>query len=145
MFAKLLTGGLVPLCTTLASNEIFRVFETPEKSDALLHGHSYTAHPVGCNVAVDSIRSMMQMDELGKWKEYSDDWLSGRRQGKRDTDQNKDPRMGAWSVWSKEFVGALSNAEPVDGVWSLGTVLAISLKDEHGGGMFTLRIPVTMS
>ena len=45
--AKLLTGGLVPLCTTLASDSIYNAFLSSEKRDALLHGHSYTAHAVG--------------------------------------------------------------------------------------------------
>ena len=40
--AKLLTGGLVPLCTTAASQAIFDAFLSDSKADALLHGHSYT-------------------------------------------------------------------------------------------------------
>lgn len=38
--AKLLTGGLVPLCSTLASENIYNAFLGLEKRDALLHGHS---------------------------------------------------------------------------------------------------------
>jgi len=48
-------GGLLPLAVTLATEEVFRVFEGPAKTDALLHGHSYTAHPMGCAAAVAAL------------------------------------------------------------------------------------------
>ena len=38
--AKLLTGGLVPLCATVASESVYNAFIGSEKRDALLHGHS---------------------------------------------------------------------------------------------------------
>eukprot|EP00897_Mesotaenium_endlicherianum_P005913 jgi/Mesen1/534/ME000104S10626 len=56
-FAKLLTGGAVPLAVTLASSEVFDAFRGASKLDALLHGHSYTAHPVGCWAAVTALQS----------------------------------------------------------------------------------------
>ncbi|RDW83826.1 adenosylmethionine-8-amino-7-oxononanoate aminotransferase [Aspergillus mulundensis] len=125
--AKLLTGGLVPLCTTLASNEIFDAFTSPEKRDALLHGHSYTAHAVGCQVAVDSLRTMNRMDENGSWNEFKNDWKQSRAIG--------NSRPGAiWSVWSHGLVHDLSHAESVDGVFAIGSVLSISLKDAEGAG-----------
>lgn len=50
-FAKLLTAGIVPLSLTLATEEVFDAFKGDSKALALLHGHSYTAHPVGCAAA----------------------------------------------------------------------------------------------
>ena len=113
--AKLLTGGLVPLCTTLASEEIFNTFSSDDKSDALLHGHSYTAHPIGCQVAVESLAEMQKMDRKGTWN-----WAKK---------SNK-----AWSVWPEELVDRLSRRSNVHGVWALGSVLAIHLRDEAGAG-----------
>lgn len=49
-FAKLLTGGTVPMSVTLASEDVFNAFDGDSKAEALLHGHSYTAHPIGCQV-----------------------------------------------------------------------------------------------
>lgn len=49
-YAKLLTAGSVPLAVTLASDDVFHAFDGDSKAQALLHGHSYTAHPVGCQV-----------------------------------------------------------------------------------------------
>ncbi|POS69919.1 adenosylmethionine-8-amino-7-oxononanoate aminotransferase [Diaporthe helianthi] len=132
--AKLLTGGLVPLAVTAASNSIFRSFESDDKSDALLHGHSYTAHPVGCQVAIESLQTMMRMEKRGAWRRFQQDWaddtlapLLGQNNGK------KTPAV--WSVWSREFVKELSTrADHVEGVWALGSVLAIHLKDASGSG-----------
>ena len=50
-YAKLLTGGLVPLAITASTEDVFDAFRGPTKTHALLHGHSYTAYPVGCAVA----------------------------------------------------------------------------------------------
>ncbi|TPR02976.1 hypothetical protein CAN33_0012635 [Aspergillus niger] len=126
--AKLLTGGLVPLCTTLASNEVFAAFSSPQKSDALLHGHSYTAHAVGCQVAVDSLRTMKQLERSGAWEKYRRDW--------QPTGLPSVPRARpeVWSVWSHGLVGQLSHAPAVEGLFALGTVLSIALKDTQGGG-----------
>ena len=55
-YAKLLTGGLVPLAVTAATEEVFDAFRGPTKMHALLHGHSYTAYPVGCAVAAEALR-----------------------------------------------------------------------------------------
>ncbi|KAL4898668.1 pyridoxal phosphate-dependent transferase [Aspergillus ambiguus] len=131
--AKLLTGGLVPLCTTMASNEIFDAFSSPEKSDALLHGHSYTAHAVGCQVAVDSLRTMMQMERRGAWNAYRRDWQQSSPAMASEVSRCGDsPEV--WSVWSHDLVRDLSYAPGVEGIFAIGTVLSIALRDVHGGG-----------
>lgn len=127
--AKLLTGGLVPLCTTVASEEIFDAFSSPEKSDALLHGHSYTAHAVGCTVAVDSLKTMAKLDTDGSWDAYRADWRSSSPA----TAQASTPDV--WSVWSHGLLQDLSSAKSVESVFAIGTVLSISLRDAAGGGM----------
>ncbi|KAK5657611.1 hypothetical protein OQA88_3190 [Cercophora sp. LCS_1] len=120
--AKLLTGGLLPLSTTLASESIFNAFLSDDKSDALLHGHSYTAHAVGCQVALDSLKELKRMEREGDW-----DWAT------HGNPRQSDPGVGSrvWSVWSPEFVEWLSWQQKggVDGAWALGSVVAI-----HMGG-----------
>jgi dethiobiotin synthetase/adenosylmethionine--8-amino-7-oxononanoate aminotransferase len=123
--AKLLTGGLVPLCTTLASEDIFKVFLSPDKTDALLHGHSYTAHPIGCQVALESVREMQSMEETGAW-----DWAKTRGW----TGHYSEPRADVWSIWPRDFVEDVSRSERVLGVWALGSVLAVHLRDVAGSG-----------
>jgi dethiobiotin synthetase/adenosylmethionine--8-amino-7-oxononanoate aminotransferase len=126
--AKLLTGGLIPLCTTVASEEIFNAFSSPEKSDALLHGHSYTAHAVGCTVAVDSLKTMAQLESDGSWDGFRDDW----RNSSVVSSETSTPDV--WSVWSQGLLQDLSCAESVESVFAIGTVLSISLRDAEGGG-----------
>lgn len=116
--AKLLTGGLVPLCATLASESVFEAFGSPDKTDALLHGHSYTAHAVGCQVALESVREMQAMERRGDWH-----WAKEQGWG------------SVWSVWPRDFVESLSRRTGrTRGVWALGSVLAIHLRDEAGSG-----------
>lgn len=130
--AKLLTGGLVPLCTTVASEEIFDAFSSPEKSDALLHGHSYTAHAVGCTVAVDSLKTMAKLDTDGSWDAYRADWRSSSPA----TATAEASTPDVWSVWSHGLLQDLSSTKSVESVFAIGTVLSISLRDAAGGGMF---------
>ncbi|KAH0291198.1 PLP-dependent transferase [Aureobasidium namibiae CBS 147.97] len=121
--AKLLTGGLLPLCTTLASESIFEAFLSPEKSDALLHGHSYTAHAVGCDIARYSLKTMKEMDEGATWTSFKSSWR-----------QEDDSKQNLWSMWSQDFVRDLSLRSNVESVFALGSVLAMSLKDPAGSG-----------
>ena len=126
--AKLLTGGLVPLCATLASDSIYDAFLGAEKRDALLHGHSYTAHAVGCHVANTSLDMMMDMDRDGDWQTYKDDWVEPASSSASD-----ESGQGVWSVWSKDFIQRISNRQDVESVVTLGSVLAISLHDNERG------------
>lgn len=126
--AKLLTGGLVPLCATLASEHIFKAFSSQDKTDALLHGHSYTAHPVGCQVALESLREMQAMEQRGDW-----DWAKSYGWNSDDAVGRNSDRV--WSLWPRNFVEKLSQqTDRVAGVWALGNVLAIHLKDAGGSG-----------
>lgn len=128
MHAKLLTGGLVPLCTTLASESIFGTFSrSQDKTDALLHGHSYTAHPVGCQVAVESLRQMAGLAQGGHW-----DWAQRRNGWWIDDNNNQNNNNRVWSVWPRDLVDHLSRQTGrVMGAWALGSVLAIHLRDQQ--------------
>lgn len=53
--AKGLTGGLLPMSVTLATAELFERFWHPDRKRAFFHGHSFTAHPIGCAVARASL------------------------------------------------------------------------------------------
>jgi adenosylmethionine-8-amino-7-oxononanoate aminotransferase len=49
--SKGLTAGVMPLGLTVATEEIYEAFLAPEKTKALLHGHSYTGNPLACALA----------------------------------------------------------------------------------------------
>ncbi|KAK4969317.1 hypothetical protein LTR66_011686 [Elasticomyces elasticus] len=141
--AKLLTGGLLPLCTTVASETIFGAYLSPEKSDALLHGHSYTAHPIGCEVAKTSLNTMQQMDDTGDWDVYKDNWTSTpalpslpkaveKLKSVIAGDAKINGRAPVWSMWSQEFLSKLSHMDSVDSAIAIGSVLAFTVNDPSG-------------
>lgn len=53
--AKGLTGGMLPLAATLATEDLYELFLSQDKSGALFHGHTFTAHAIGCAVALASL------------------------------------------------------------------------------------------
>ncbi|RDI87394.1 hypothetical protein Vi05172_g2705 [Venturia inaequalis] len=133
--AKLLTGGLVPLCTTTASQEIFDAFLSDSKSEALLHGHSYTAHAVGCNVALESLKQLNTLHdprnaETSSWPTFAKSWSPPSTTPL----PPKDLDTYTWSTWNSQIITALSYKTRVSHINALGSVLSISLKDEAGGG-----------
>jgi bifunctional dethiobiotin synthetase / adenosylmethionine---8-amino-7-oxononanoate aminotransferase len=91
----------LPLCTTTASQEIFDAFLADDKASALLHGHSYTAHAVGCSVGVEALRSFAA---------------------------RQDAIAIGGSVYDESVVRRISEMDSVEGVVALGTVLAVTLK-----------------
>ncbi|KAJ3734254.1 hypothetical protein DFJ43DRAFT_1222707 [Lentinula guzmanii] len=68
VYAKMLIGGLIPLAVTLASREFGK--KLGGKEDVLLHGHSYTAHAIGCEVAneLEALWSVMKVERNGQEK-----------------------------------------------------------------------------
>ena len=53
--SKGLTGGVLPLGLTVATNEIYDAFLSEDKSKALLHGHSFTGNALSCAAACASL------------------------------------------------------------------------------------------
>ena len=54
--AKGITGGYLPLAATLTTEEIFSAFLGEyEEFKTFFHGHTYTANPLGCAVALASL------------------------------------------------------------------------------------------
>ena len=64
--AKGLTGGLFPMSATLATEEFFESFLSDDRSRAFFHGHTFTAHPVGCAVALASLQLTLEEDVPGR-------------------------------------------------------------------------------
>ncbi|WP_186647794.1 aminotransferase class III-fold pyridoxal phosphate-dependent enzyme [Fluviispira vulneris] len=108
-YAKLLTGGLLPMSVTLASEDYFNCFLGDDLSTALLHGHSYTATPVGCAVALEAI------DEIQASLHYCPE---------RDTICN---------LWNYAYVEKISCLDSVTGVFAFGSIFAVELSDTEAG------------
>ncbi|CAM9133199.1 unnamed protein product, partial [Phaeothamnion confervicola] len=109
-YAKLLTGGAVPLALTLASAEAFAAYDGASKAEALLHGHSYTGNPVGCAAALYSLRSLARV-----------------------ASQTGNSGTGDGDLWDDAgAVRRLSLRPDVVRCFSLGTVLALEVASAEG-------------
>jgi adenosylmethionine-8-amino-7-oxononanoate aminotransferase len=49
---KTLAGGVLPIAATLVAPHIAASWDTADRSRTFFHGHSFTAHPLACAVAV---------------------------------------------------------------------------------------------
>ncbi|MEZ4272439.1 MAG: adenosylmethionine--8-amino-7-oxononanoate transaminase [Myxococcota bacterium] len=65
--AKGLTNGMYPLAATLLTEEIFETFSGDDAGAMLLHGHTMTANPMGCALA---LASLQLCDEIGVGQRY---------------------------------------------------------------------------
>jgi adenosylmethionine-8-amino-7-oxononanoate aminotransferase len=55
--AKGLSGGLLPLAATLATERVYQGFLHPYRDQkAFFHGHTYTGNPLACAVALESLK-----------------------------------------------------------------------------------------
>lgn len=54
--SKGITGGLLPLGATAATEEIFDAFGSTDRRKTFFHGHSYTANPIACAAALASLQ-----------------------------------------------------------------------------------------
>ncbi|XP_042440552.1 bifunctional dethiobiotin synthetase/7,8-diamino-pelargonic acid aminotransferase, mitochondrial-like [Zingiber officinale] len=108
-FAKLMTGGVVPLAATLTTESIFEAFEGDSKLMALLHGHSYSAHAVGCASAAKAIP-----------------WFKDPS-----TNPNIDSeRKILKELWDMKLVQTISALPGVERVVVIGTLFAFQLKSD---------------
>ncbi|CAA7620285.1 Adenosylmethionine-8-amino-7-oxononanoate aminotransferase [Magnetospirillum sp. LM-5] len=64
--SKGLTGGFLPMSLTVAREEIYQAFLGPDIAKAFLHGHSYTANPLGCAAGLASLDLLEAPDCQGR-------------------------------------------------------------------------------
>ncbi|KAK7604536.1 hypothetical protein V9T40_005722 [Parthenolecanium corni] len=53
--SKGITGGFLPLAVTVTTEKVYAAFLGESHDKTFLHGHSYTANPVGCAAAIASL------------------------------------------------------------------------------------------
>ncbi|RWR91385.1 bifunctional dethiobiotin synthetase/7,8-diamino-pelargonic acid aminotransferase, mitochondrial [Cinnamomum micranthum f. kanehirae] len=106
-FAKLMTGGIIPLAATLATDAVFNAFKGDSKLMALLHGHSYSAHAMGCTAATKAIQ----------WFKDSQTNLNIIPEARR-----------LRELWDNELLIRMSSHPAVLRVIVLGTLFALELK-----------------
>jgi adenosylmethionine-8-amino-7-oxononanoate aminotransferase len=53
--SKALTAGYLPLAATAATNAVYDAFLSDDRTKTFFHGHSFTANPLACAVALASL------------------------------------------------------------------------------------------
>jgi len=65
--AKGISGGLLPLAATLASERVYKGFLHPyAEQKTFFHGHTYTGNPIACAVALESLKLFTTERTLAK-------------------------------------------------------------------------------
>ncbi len=64
--SKGITGGYLPLGATVVTEPVFAAFLSEDRSKTFFHGHSFTANPLACAVAVESLRMFADSQVMEK-------------------------------------------------------------------------------
>lgn len=109
--SKGLTAGVLPMGLTITSDKIFNAFLSLDKTKAFLHGHSFTANPLGCAVACANL-------DLFEQKETWD-------------------KIDQITHWNTAFLEELKAFTNVSNARSLGTILAFEVNTEKETSYFS--------
>jgi adenosylmethionine-8-amino-7-oxononanoate aminotransferase len=111
--SKGLTGGVLPLGLTVATQQIYEAFLSEEKTKALLHGHSFTGNALVCAVAcanIDLVKEVAFKQNINRISEQH--FL---------------------------FKERIQNNEKVQEVRQLGTIIAIEILQENADYFSSIR------
>jgi adenosylmethionine-8-amino-7-oxononanoate aminotransferase len=64
--SKALTAGYLPLGVTAATEAIYEAFLSDDRGKTFFHGHSYTANPLACAVAIASLELFRETDVMAR-------------------------------------------------------------------------------
>ena len=64
--SKALTAGYLPLGVTAATEAVYEAFLSEDRGKTFFHGHSYTANPLACAVAIASLDLLRETDVMAR-------------------------------------------------------------------------------
>jgi adenosylmethionine-8-amino-7-oxononanoate aminotransferase len=64
--SKGITAGYMPLGATVTTEDIYDAFLSEDRTKTFFHGHSFTANPLACAVAIASLELFRDDDTLGR-------------------------------------------------------------------------------
>jgi len=116
------------MAATVTTEEIFDSFYGPGKPQALLHGHSYTAYPIGCAVAAQALKVYTDETMNPNLSFSSSSFTSSS------TTTSKSRRsIRLNEFWDETTLKRLSALDSVERIISVGCVFAMELKVPDGG------------
>lgn len=110
--AKGLTGGVIPLAVTAATDAIYQAHFSPDRAQMFFHSSSFTANPIACAAANAN---------LAIWR-----------------DEPVQGRINAIIASHQAFSGRLQQQSGVSGLRQCGTILAFEIDDGAGDYMSSL-------
>jgi adenosylmethionine-8-amino-7-oxononanoate aminotransferase len=108
--SKGLTGGVMPLGVTACSQRIVEAYLSSEPKKTFFHGHSFTANPLGCAVALKSLE-LLTMPACQE-------------------------NIQTISAKQQAFAERVNGLPGIARVNRLGTILSIEIETASGGGYF---------
>ncbi len=106
--SKGITGGFLPFAATTCTQNIYDAFLSTEKQKMFLHGHSYTANPLGCAAAIASLEVFET--------------------------ENTFEKIARIEKQHAAFAETLKNNKRVKEVRMRGTILAIEIQTDEASG-----------
>ncbi|GAX82652.1 hypothetical protein CEUSTIGMA_g10078.t1 [Chlamydomonas eustigma] len=160
-YAKLLTAGAVPMAATLSTSDVFDAFSGPTKLQALLHGHSYSAYPIGCAAALASFDALtspklnpnlcapppcdwkpnkgIQHKECSEYVQVSDELVypscTCKKSAFLGVDKCTEPCGYMLPQWDEMEVMNVSHHPLVSRAVVIGTILAVELAESSQSGL----------
>lgn len=105
--SKALTAGYMPFGATVANEKIYNAFLSSDRKKTFFHGHSYTANPLACAVAIASLELFKLENSLEKVSKISRKF--------------------------REYLGKLPEFSSVRNARTLGGLLAFDVASEDSG------------
>ncbi|UOG91299.1 MAG: adenosylmethionine--8-amino-7-oxononanoate transaminase [Candidatus Thiothrix sulfatifontis] len=105
--SKGLTAGFLPMSVTVASEAIYAAFLGESFDRALVHGHSFTANPLGCAAALASLQVFADEQTLAKLPQIE--------------------------CWQRQGLATLAGHPLVQRVRVMGTIAAFDVVTEDAG------------
>lgn len=110
--AKGLTGGVIPLAVTAATDAIYQAHYSEDRAQMFFHSSSFTANPIACAAANAN---------LAIWR-----------------DEPVQERIDTIIASHRAFSGRLTQKSNVSGLRQCGTILALEIKEGEGDYMSSL-------
>lgn len=105
--SKGLTGGVIPLAATLASDRVFQAHYSTDRTRTFYHSSSYTANPIACAAALANLRL---------WQE-----------------QPMQDRLDQVSAMQSERLARIADDPRFENIRQSGTIAAMDLRVRAGG------------
>ena len=119
--SKALTGGYLPLGATATSEAVYEAFLSDDRTKTFFHGHSFTANPLACAVAIASLEVFHDTGALDRVRDL-EGWL---RQG-------LDPLASLPSVGEVRVIGGVGVVELVTDKASRASMTSGGYLDDVG-------------